>query len=377
MQSQLSRRTTFDLKVGEAPEVHALSRQKYRQVVNSKLESIPPDGEMESDEADNGRFESERKNTMLSTTNTTTLLKTNDTLVDTSNVNAVLHRLVRLDTSEPTPKGQEVISALWDPTKPPLKHADFKLVSGKVLPWIEPSPTARTKANGMSFWSLGPMKDVGPHCIDGSVCIAPQNVKHDRLAFVFDREFKLSSGASDETLTFVHYQLQPTIAYDQKDLWIDLCETIEGYVVRSETKMRTSSNSTRDVTTTSEHSTSSHPSPASEETLPSLGDSTFFRLENQIPCIGPVCAVQHCLCRCWFDETQTPSDRFDAMVLFFWDDLYNQPLNELGLDESNQWAVSFMITCLERYRPSPEEISKDPFSQIVWKHAMDELQKGQ
>lgn len=107
------------------------------------------------------------------------------------------------------------------------------------------------------------------------------------------------------------------------------------------------------------------------------GNSNFFRLENQRPCIGPVCAVQHCLYRCWYDETQTPSRRMDAMVLAFWDDLYDKPLCELGLKEKNEWSVSFMIYCLETYPPSPKEISKDPLSQINWEHALKELQQGQ
>ncbi len=108
-----------------------------------------------------------------------------------------------------------------------------------------------------------------------------------------------------------------------------------------------------------------------------FGNSTFFRLENKRPCVGPVSAVQHCLYRCWYDETQPPSRRMDAMVLFFWDDLYDKPLNELGLDEKNEWSVSFMIACLETYPPSSDDPSGSPNSQIFGEQALNELQEGQ
>jgi len=237
---------------------------------------------------------------------------------------------------------------------------------------------------------LEPIRDVGLHCPNGSVCVAPQNIPTNRLSFVFDREYKLS-GASGETLTFDHYQLQPTMVYEQDTFWKDLCALFDGYVVHSgcatasltgsEIKIRTSAtSSSRDVPSTSEHSTSSSSSSASATTLPSSNparDSTFFRLENRIPCVGRRCAVQHCLYRCWFDETQTPSDRFDAMVLFFWDDLYEEPFDELSLDENNQWAVNFMIKCLKSYPPAFDDPSGSPNPQIFWEQALFELRQGQ
>lgn len=120
------------------------------------------------------------------------------------------------------------------------------------------------------------------------------------------------------------------------------------------------------------------PSNNDAERLQELARLTFpdlFQPGNSFPTAGVEHTIKYSLRRFWLDESKPSGDRFDAMVLLFWDDLSTKSVSEIISDDRNQWAVDFMRMCVTSYPPTENEMREHIYLETVYMRAVYELSR--